>query len=132
MIPARFLAYFIAGLQQIEPTIGAGALGALQSPQPPPLESLLTILLNGIAAVTNKFVLVLDDYHVIDAPSIANALSFLLEYLPPQMHLVITTREDPPLPLPRLRARGQLTELRRLICVLRQRKRPFFSTKSWD
>ena len=84
----------------------------LQSPQPPPTESVLTILINEIAAVSEEFALVLDDYHVVDNQSIDQALTFLLEHLPPQMHLVITTREDPPLPLPRLRVRGLLTELR--------------------
>ena len=84
----------------------------LESPQPPPTESVLTALLNEIAAIPEEFALVLDDYHVVDAPTIDQALTFLLEHLPPQMHLVITTREDPPLPLPRLRVRGLLTELR--------------------
>ena len=87
-------------------------LGALQSPQPPPTESILTTLLNEITTVPDNFVLVLDDYHVIDAKPVDNALTFLVEHLPPQMHLVIATREDPQLPLARLRARGQLTELR--------------------
>ena len=87
-------------------------LAALQSPQPPPTESILTTLLNEIAAIPDNFILVLDDYHVIDSKPVDQALTFLLEHLPPQMHLVITTREDPSLPLARLRARGQLTELR--------------------
>ena len=87
-------------------------LGVLQSPQPPPTESILTALLNEIAAIPDDFVLVLDDYHVIDSKPVDEALTFLLEHLPPQMHLVIATREDPHLPLARLRARGQLTELR--------------------
>jgi len=84
----------------------------LQSSQPPPTELLLTTLLNEIAAVPDNFILVLDDYHVIDAQPIDLSLTFLLEHLPPQMHLVIATREDPLLPLARLRVRGQLTELR--------------------
>ena len=87
-------------------------LGVLQSPQPPPTESILTTLLNEITTIPDDFVLVLDDYHVIDAKPVDQALTFLLEHLPPQMHLVIATREDPQLPLARLRARGQLTELR--------------------
>ena len=87
-------------------------LGALQSPQPPPIESILTALLNEITTIPDNFILVLDDYHVIDAKPVDHALTFLLEHLPPQMHLVIATREDPHLPLARLRARGQLTELR--------------------
>ena len=84
----------------------------LQSPQPPSTESILTALLNEITTIPDHFVLVLDDYHVIDSKPVDNALTFLIEHLPPQMHLVIATREDPPLPLARLRARGQLTELR--------------------
>jgi LuxR family maltose regulon positive regulatory protein len=87
-------------------------LGALQSPQPPSIESILIALLNEITTVPDNFVLVLDDYHVIDAKPVDNVLTFLLEHLPPQMHLVIATREDPPLSLARLRARGQLIELR--------------------
>ena len=87
-------------------------LGVLQSPQPPPIESILTALLNEITTIPDNFILVLDDYHVIDSKPVDNALTFLLEHLPPQMHLVIATREDPPLPLARLRVRGQLTELR--------------------
>jgi len=110
--PARFLAYLVAALQTIASTIGAGVVGVLQAPQPPPTEAILTILLNDITTIPDHFVLVLDDYHVIDARPIDAALTFLLEHLPPQMHLVIATREDPQLPLARLRARGQLTELR--------------------
>jgi LuxR family maltose regulon positive regulatory protein len=110
--PTRFLAYFVAALQTIEADVGKGALGALQSPQPPPAEAILTGLINEIAAIPDRIVLVLDDYHLIEAQSIHDALTFLLEHLPPQMHLVIASRDDPCLPLARLRARGQLTELR--------------------
>ena len=110
--PTRFLAYFVAALQTIAPDIGEGVLGVLQSPQPPPIESILTALLNEIDTVPDDFVLVLDDYHVIDGSAVEEALSFVLEHLPPGMHLVIATREDPQLPLARLRARGQLSEVR--------------------
>lgn len=110
--PTRFLAYLVAALQTIEADLGAGVQSLLQSPQPLPTESILTALLNEIAAVPDDFVLVLDDYHVIDARAVDDVLTFLIEHLPPQMHLVIATREDPNLPLARLRARGQLTELR--------------------
>jgi LuxR family transcriptional regulator, maltose regulon positive regulatory protein len=110
--PIRFLTYIIVALQTIAPNIGKGALVILQSPQPPPTESILTALLNDITTVQDHFVLILDDFHVIDSNPVDNALTFLLEHLPPQMHLVIATREDPPLPLARLRARSQLTELR--------------------
>src|SRR5436305_14120067 len=110
--PARFLAYLVAALQTIAANIGEGVLDVLQSSQPPPPEAILTALLNDLTTIRDHFVLVLDDYHVIDAKPIDQALAFLLDHLPPQMHLVITTREDPQLPLPRLRARDQLTELR--------------------
>ena len=110
--PTRFLTYLVAALQTIAANIGEGVLGALQSPQPPPIESILTALLNEITTIPDNFILVLDDYHIIDSKPVDNALTFLLEHLPPQMHLVIATREDPHLPLSRLRVRGQLTELR--------------------
>src|SRR6266498_839736 len=110
--PTRFLTYLIAALQTIATNIGEGILSVLQSPQPPPIELILTALLNEITTVSDNFILVLDDYHVVDANPIENALTFLLEHLPPQMHVVIATREDPQLPLARLRARDQLTELR--------------------
>jgi LuxR family maltose regulon positive regulatory protein len=110
--PARFLLYLVAALQTIAPTIGAGMAGSLQSPQPLSPEMILSALLNDISAVPHHVVLVLDDCHVIDAGPVDQALAFLVEHLPPQLHLVMIAREDPPLPLARLRARGQLTELR--------------------
>jgi LuxR family maltose regulon positive regulatory protein len=109
--PTRFLSYLVAALRTIAPNMGEGVLGALRSPQPP-TETVLTALLNEMAAVAEDSVLVLDDYHVIDATAVDDALTFLLEHLPPRMHLVIATREDPPLPIARLRARGQMGELR--------------------
>ena len=84
----------------------------LQSPQLPPPEVLLTPLLNGIETMGPPFVLVIDDYHLIQTPLIHQLLNFLIEHLPPQLHTVIVTREDPPLPLPRLRAQGQMLEIR--------------------
>jgi LuxR family transcriptional regulator, maltose regulon positive regulatory protein len=110
--PTRFLFYLIAALQNIAANVGAGVLSMLQSPQPPPAESILATLLNEVAIIPHNFILVLDDYHVIDSQAADRVLTFLLEHLPPQMHLVIATREDPDLPLARLRAGGQLTELR--------------------
>jgi len=110
--PSRFLAYLVAALQKVSPALGAAASAALQSSQPPPAEWILTGLLNEIAALSHGFILVLDDYHVIDAVPVDLALAFLVERLPPQMHLVIATRADPPLPLARLRASGQLVALR--------------------
>ncbi len=108
----RFLTYFVAALRTAAGEIGDRALAALQDSPPPAAESILTLLVNELVAASQEMVLVLDDYHVLESPPIDQALTFLLEHLPPQLHLVITTREDPPLPLPRLRARGWLTELR--------------------
>ncbi|MBI4670994.1 MAG: LuxR family transcriptional regulator, partial [Chloroflexi bacterium] len=118
--PARFLAYLVAALQTLAPSkaegiapqIGEGVLAVLQAPQPPPPEAILTVLVNEIAAIPDHFILVLDDYHLMDGAQIDQALTFLVEHLPPQMHLVIATRQDPQLPLSQLRARAQLTELR--------------------
>jgi LuxR family maltose regulon positive regulatory protein len=110
--PARFLTYLVAALKTIDGTIGEGVLGALQSPQLPPIEPILTSLLNEIAGIPHDFILVLDDYHAVDAKPVDSALAFLIEHWPPHMHLVIATREDPSLPLARLRAQGRLTELR--------------------
>lgn len=109
---ARFLAYFVAALQTIDGNVGKGLLAALQSPGAVNVEVVLTTLLNEIAEFPDNVVLVLDDYHVIESQPVDNALTFLLDHLPSQMHLVIATRIDPTLPLSRLRARGQLTELR--------------------
>jgi LuxR family maltose regulon positive regulatory protein len=131
--PVRFLTYFIAALQMIEGDIGATAQTVLSSPQPPQIESLLKGLINEITEIPDEpstahrpgsppssvgehkersFALVIDDYHILETQQIHDALIFLLDQLPPQMHLVITTREDPPLPLARWRARGQMTEIR--------------------
>jgi LuxR family maltose regulon positive regulatory protein len=110
--PARFLAYLIAALKLIDISIGEKTQVMLQSPQPLPPEVVLTTLVNEIAASPISFVLVLDDYHLIQTLPIHNQLDFLVEHQPPQMHLVIITREDPPLPLARLRARGQMIEIR--------------------
>jgi LuxR family maltose regulon positive regulatory protein len=110
--PARFLAYLVAALQTVEVDIGAGVVAALQSPQPPSMEAGLTLLINEMTTISDPFALVLDDYHLITAQPIQDGLTFLLDHLAPQMHLCIAGRADPPLPLARLRARGQLTELR--------------------
>jgi LuxR family maltose regulon positive regulatory protein len=110
--PTRFLAYLITALRTVVADVGEGVLGMLQTPQPPSTEVILTALINEITNVPDDFVLVFDDYHVINAEPVDDALTFLIDHLPPRMHLVIATREDPQLPLPRLRARAQLTELR--------------------
>ncbi len=110
--PQQFLAYLVAALETISAEIAPQTISLLQSQPPPSPEATLTTLLNEVAAFPNPFVVVLDDYHRITSSIVDDALAFLIEHLPPQMHLVITTREDPQLPLPRLRVRGQMTELR--------------------
>ena len=110
--PVKFWSYFIASLQGLQPEIGASILSLLQSPQPPPLTSILTALINDITAFKDMFAIVLDDYHVIDSQPIHDVLSFLIDHMPKNMHLVITTRVDPPLPLARIRAHNDLTEIR--------------------
>ncbi|MFC4598124.1 LuxR C-terminal-related transcriptional regulator [Cohnella hongkongensis] len=109
---ARFLTCMIASLQTLEEKVGTGVLAVLQSPQRPPTESILAALLNEIEALPTPFLLVLDDYHAARSEEVDDAVGFLLDHLPARMHLVITTREDPGVPLARLRARDQLTELR--------------------
>jgi len=108
----RFLTHLLAALQKIMVNIGESVFGMLQSPLPIPTESILTTLLNEISSSPANFVLVLDDYHVIDAKPVDHALNFLLEHMPSQMHMVIVTRKDPHFPFARLRDRDQLTELR--------------------
>ncbi|HXX79238.1 MAG TPA: hypothetical protein VEI53_12145, partial [Ktedonobacteraceae bacterium] len=111
--PVRFLSYIIAALQTFNPTIGTSALTLLRTPQPEPIETVLVLLTNDLVTqMTSDFVLVLDDYHVITAEPIHRAVTYLVEHLPPHMHLIIATRSDPTLPLARLRSRGQLTEIR--------------------
>jgi LuxR family maltose regulon positive regulatory protein len=116
--PARFWSYAITALDSLHPGMGRSALALLQAPQPPPIETIVTTVLNALSAsgsqphATGPDVFVLDDYHVIETQAIHQAMSFLIEHLPPTLHLVIATREDPPLALARLRARSQLHELR--------------------
>jgi LuxR family maltose regulon positive regulatory protein len=110
--PARFISYVVVALQTIQADIGVSLLPALQSPQPLQIETILTTLLNEISTIPENFLLILDDYHSLDSHPVDHSLAFLIEHLPRQMHLLIATREDPDLPLARLRARGQCTELR--------------------
>jgi LuxR family maltose regulon positive regulatory protein len=110
--PVVFFSYFIAALRATEADIGEAPLTLLRSPQQLPLRSAVMVLINEIEAISKDFTLVLDDYHVIENRSIHDELAFLLEHMPPQMHLFIASRTDPPLPLARLRARSQITELR--------------------
>ena len=109
--PATFWTYLITALQTMVPGIGATALPLLQSADAP-IEPVLTIVINELGAVTHDVALVLDDYHVVESPDIDEGMIFLLEHLPSQVHVVIATRADPRLPLARLRARGELVEIR--------------------
>jgi LuxR family maltose regulon positive regulatory protein len=108
----QVLRYLVAALQTVAPACGRGALAWLDAPQPPPPEVVVTGLVNDLAALPAPGLLVLDDYHLTRAPAVHTAVAFLLDHLPPTLHLVIASREDPPLPLPRLRARHQLVEVR--------------------
>ncbi len=110
--PIRFLSYVIAALQQVEPDIGGSALGLFEMAQTPPITAVLNELINGLSGLDAPIMLVLDDYHVISYPEIHEALRYLVEHQPHQLHLVMTSREDPPLPLSRLRARGEMAEIR--------------------
>ena len=110
--PATFWSYVITALRTVASGVGDGALALLQAPQPPPVEAVLTALLNDLAAIAGDIVLVLDDYHVVDAREVQDGMAFLLDHLPPGLHVLIASRADPPLPLARLRARGELAEIR--------------------
>jgi LuxR family maltose regulon positive regulatory protein len=109
--PALFWTYVIAALQTAAPAVGAGALSLVASPQSS-MEATLATLLNDLHGIPHEVVLVLDDYHVIEAHDVHEGMAYLLANLPPQMRLVIASRADPPLPLARLRARGELVEIR--------------------
>ncbi|WP_020388428.1 LuxR C-terminal-related transcriptional regulator [Kribbella catacumbae] len=109
--PGMFWAYLVKALKSAAPAVGESALSLLQSPKPP-IEAVLSALLNDLSAVEYDVVLVLDDYHVIEADEIHGGMTFLVDHLPPRIHLVISTRIDPALPLARLRARGELVEIR--------------------
>lgn len=108
----HFLNYIIAALQNLEVSIGKATLNLLKSPQLPPIQSILINLINDITHISRNFSFILDDYHLVDAKQIHDIIAFLLEHLPKQMHLVIATRSDPPLPVARLRSQNQLTEIR--------------------
>ncbi len=110
--PAQFLTYLIAALRQIDGSIGGTVRQLLQSPRLPPIQGLVTPLINDVTAANTPLTLVLDDYHHITADPVHQAVGFLLQHQPPAMHLVISTRADPPLPLAQLRGRGQVNEIR--------------------
>ncbi|MBE9046376.1 helix-turn-helix transcriptional regulator [Pleurocapsales cyanobacterium LEGE 10410] len=110
--PAVYWAYLFAALNKIQPKLGERSLSLLRSPQPPPIESVLMTLLNELTAVKEDCAVILDDYHVIETQAIHDGIGFLLSHLPPQVHLIVASRADPPLSLARMRSHGELTELR--------------------
>ena len=109
--PTVFWSYVIAALRTASPDVGAVALDLLRSPQSP-MDAVVATLLNDLDGMSDEVVLVLDDYHVIESQELHEAVAFFLERLPPQVHLIIGSRSDPPLPLGRLRARSDLLEIR--------------------
>ncbi len=110
--PATFLSYLVAALQQVNDRLGSEVLTLLQSPQAIPEQDLVAALINDLSGLEAELLLVLDDYHLVSSFVIHDMLSFLLENQPAGFHIVVGTREDPPLPLARLRARGQISEIR--------------------
>jgi LuxR family maltose regulon positive regulatory protein len=110
--PERFWTYFVAALQTVQADLGQRSLDMIETGKAPSIRAVLTTLVNDISEAKRDFVLVLDDYHEITSRSVHESLAFLIDHLPPQAHLVLATRVDPPLPLARLRVRGQLNELR--------------------
>ncbi len=110
--PRRFLVYLISAAQTVAANLGESILRRLHSSEPPPADVALADLVNEVVEVERGFTLVLDDYHLVDSRPVDAALTFLLDHLPPQMHLVVVAREDPQLPLARYRSRGHLAELR--------------------
>ncbi|WP_024285505.1 LuxR C-terminal-related transcriptional regulator [Cellulomonas sp. KRMCY2] len=109
--PAVFWPYLVAALRTAVDGFGAGALALLESGQAP-MATVLATLVNDLRSIPDDVVLVLDDYHVVEAGDVQEGMAFVLEHLPPQVHLVIATRADPALPLARLRGRGELVEVR--------------------
>ena len=110
--PVTFWTYVVAALRTVAPDVGADAWALLRDVPQPPVDEVLTTLLNDLGAAPTEVVLVLDDYHLIESQEVQAGVAFLLDHLPAQLHLVISSRADPPLPLPRLRARGDLVEVR--------------------
>jgi LuxR family maltose regulon positive regulatory protein len=110
--PLRFISYLIAAMQTIQPEFGEGLAKLLELPEQPRLEIILTLLINEISKIPNDFFLILDDYHLVDSKVVDQALTYLIEHQPTQMHLIVISREDPSLPVARLRGRGHCTEIR--------------------
>lgn len=113
--PMRFLSYFIAAMIEtngLDNDFGKSMLSMLQSTQPPSTDAIISLIINEITTISGKILIALDDYHLISVQQVHDAITYFLEHLPPQVHLVIISRENPPLQLAHLRALDQITELR--------------------
>ncbi len=110
--PVRFWTYIIAAIQTIQPEVGQTEINLLRKAQTPSIENVLRNLINQFTKISEKIILVLDDFHLIKSQDLHSGVNYFIDHLPPQIHLVIITREDPPLPLPQMRAKGQMFELR--------------------
>lgn len=130
--PVRFWKYLITICQSIPPEIAESGLALLHSPQPLPDGTIPTILINDLARLKTNPVLVLDNYHTIHSSSIHTALAFLINHSPDNLHLVLSTRVDPPWPLARLRARNQLVGIRAANLRFTIEETDAFSIKLWD
>ncbi|MBN1310427.1 MAG: tetratricopeptide repeat protein, partial [Anaerolineae bacterium] len=126
----RVLAYIIAALQTVDAVLGSAASAMLQSPQPPPIDAVLTALINDVTRRSTDLMLILDDYHLIQSENVQQALVFLLDHQPPRIHLVIATRADPPLPLAYLRGHDQLVEVRQTDLVFTRDEAAAFLVQS--
>jgi len=110
--PSLFWTYVVTAMRTAVDGLGSDALQLLSSSSSPSTEAALAALLNDLSGRPEELLLILDDYHLIEAPDVHEGMTFLLEHRPPQLHVVLATRTDPPLPLARMRARGQLVEVR--------------------
>jgi LuxR family maltose regulon positive regulatory protein len=130
--PVRFWDYVIAAIQTAYPEIGEQTLTLLHEPQPLPVETILSTLINELSTLSDLLTVVLDDYHVIESSAIHDGLAFLVEHMPSQIRLIMTTRTDPPLPLARMRVSSQCSNYAAPICVFRRRRSQPFLRMSWD
>ena len=128
--PTTFWSHLIAALQVSRPGIGASSLALLESSDRA-IEAVVAPLLNELAALSEPLVLVLDDYHVIESREIQNGMTFVLDHLPAHVRVVMATRVDPALPLARMRARGELIEIRASDLRFTPDEAGSYSTGSW-
>jgi hypothetical protein len=131
--PSLFLTYLIVAFKQvgcIDENLAERLLDMLQSPQSPPVKDVVTTIINAVAELSSRLIIVFDDYHLIEETFVNEALAFLIEHLPPQLHLVIVTRDDPYLPLARLRAKGKMNYAQPIYGLQLSKFRNFYSKNS--